>query len=34
MIRLIKSLWQQLKGEKYGYEILFNPKGIKLKRIK
>ncbi len=34
MLRLFKHLWQHLKGDKYGYEICFYPKEIKLKRIK
>jgi hypothetical protein len=34
MIRLIKQFWVQLQGEKSGYEIMFHPKGINLKRIK
>jgi hypothetical protein len=34
MIWLFKQFWIQFQSEKPGYEIVFNPKGINVKRIK
>ena len=34
MIKLLRRLWYWFLGERFGYEILFNPKEIRLKRLK
>lgn len=33
MIHWLKSFWYLIRGEQAGYEILFYPKAVKLRRI-